>query len=197
MNEENFPLLEQPLPQLCADRLDYSLRTAVIFEEIDKKTLKSLLKSLTIKANGWVFKERKSAEKYGQLFLKMNRGYYAGPASAIMFRTIGDLVSYALRKRYLEIEDLYTTDETVLKKLQIKSKNDLKLKTLIDRIDNPKVVLISPNNSEVQIFCKSRIVDPLLLEKNRVYRLSEVEKGWYKIVKEELQPKRYFLKFID
>lgn len=35
LDESNFPLEEKNLPQLCADRIDYSLRTALVFNEID------------------------------------------------------------------------------------------------------------------------------------------------------------------
>src|SRR3989344_8653454 len=31
LDDKNFPLKEKDLPDLCADRIDYSLRTAVIF----------------------------------------------------------------------------------------------------------------------------------------------------------------------
>lgn len=197
LNKDNFLLLEKDLPNLCADRLDYSLRTAVIFREIDEKTLKSLLKSLTIKGNQWVFKERKSAKRYAELFLKMNRFYYAGLDSARMFRTTGDLVKYALQKGYLNIDDLYTTDAVVLKKLKRKAKSDKTLGLLLERINDPTKTINNPENYDSQVYCKSRMVDPLFLEKKRVVRLSEVDIKWRKIVKKELQPKLYFLKFIS
>jgi len=31
LNDKNFPLKEKDLPNLCADRIDYSLRTAIVF----------------------------------------------------------------------------------------------------------------------------------------------------------------------
>ncbi len=37
LNDENFPLKEKKLPNLCADRIDYSLRTVIIFDELDKE----------------------------------------------------------------------------------------------------------------------------------------------------------------
>lgn len=196
LNEENFPLLEKPVPNLCADRLDYSLRTAIIFQEINEKTLNYLINNLITKDNQWVFRDQKSAKKYAELFLKMNRGYYAGLASAKMFRTVGDLIKYGLQKGYLNFDDLYTIDEKVLRKLKEKSKRDEKLKILLKRINEPKKTINNPKDFDVQVFCKSRIVDPLFLEKGKINRLSKFDQNWRKIVRQELKPKLYFLKFL-
>ncbi|MBI2263045.1 HD domain-containing protein [Candidatus Berkelbacteria bacterium] len=35
LDDKNFPLKEKDLPDLCADRIDYSLRTATSFKEIE------------------------------------------------------------------------------------------------------------------------------------------------------------------
>ena len=53
----------------------------------------------------------------------------------------------------------------------------------------------SPKNYHARVFCKSRIIDPLFKTKNQIKRLSEVDKNWLKIVKEESKPKEYFIKF--
>ncbi len=193
---DQLPLLERSLPDLCADRLDYSLRTAIIFQEVNRRTLNYLINNLTARDNQWVFKNQKSARKYAELFLRMNQGYYAGLASARMFRTTGDLVKYALKKGYLNFDDLYTTDEAVLEKLKRKAKSDKTLGLLLERINDPTKTINNPEDYDTQVYCKSRMVDPLFLVKKKAIRLSEVDKKWQKIVEEELKPKRYFLKFL-
>jgi len=37
LDDNNFPLKEKDLPDLCADRIDYSFKTAVIFKELEQK----------------------------------------------------------------------------------------------------------------------------------------------------------------
>jgi HD superfamily phosphohydrolase len=40
LDENHFPLKEKPLPDLCADRIDYSIRDALCFGELrDRKTV--------------------------------------------------------------------------------------------------------------------------------------------------------------
>ena len=43
LDDANFPLKEKDLPDLCADRIDYSLRTAVIFKEADNADINYFL----------------------------------------------------------------------------------------------------------------------------------------------------------
>ncbi|OGZ38916.1 MAG: hypothetical protein A3A94_03290 [Candidatus Portnoybacteria bacterium RIFCSPLOWO2_01_FULL_43_11] len=195
LDDKNFPLKEKNLPDLCADRIDYSLKTAVIFGELDDKTKKYLLDNLTTENNNWVFKDFKSAKKYAELFLKLNTDYYAGPASAIMFRTVGDCLRYALQKGYISENDLYTTDKLVTGKIEGFLNKDEKLNLLFDRMNNEVKIINDPNNYDASVFCKSRVVDPLFRQSQEIKRVSEVDPSWNNIVKRELKPKQYFLKF--
>ena len=195
LDDKNFPLKEKNLPDLCADRIDYSLKTAVIFGELDDKTKKYLLDNLTTENNNWVFKDFKSAKKYAELFLKLNTDYYAGPASAIMFRTVGDCLRYALQKGYISENDLYTTDKLVTGKIEGFLDKDERLNLLFDRMNNEVKIINDPNNYDASVFCKSRVVDPLFRQSQEIKRVSEVDPSWNNIVKRELKPKQYFLKF--
>ncbi len=194
LDEHNFPLLEKPLPDLCADRLDYSLRTAIIFKEATRQEFDYLLENLTTAGSSWVFKDFESAKKYAELFLKMNTLYFAGVYSAIMFRTVGDTLKYALEKGYISESDLYTTDEEVLNKIR-QNFSDGKLKLLFDRMENKVKFENNPQDYDARVFCKSRIVDPLFKDKETVKRVSEADSRWKAVLKKEMRPKEYFIKF--
>lgn len=195
LDDKNFPLKEKNLPDLCADRIDYSLKTAVIFGELDDKNKKYLLDNLTTENNNWVFKDFESAKKYAELFLKLNTDYYAGLTSAIMFRTVGDCLRYALQKGYILEDNLYTTDKLVIEKIETFLDKDERLKLLFDRMNNKVKIINDPNDYDASVFCKSRIVDPLFKQEQEIKRVSEVDAGWNDIIKQESEPKRYFLKF--
>lgn len=52
-------------------------------------------------------------------------------------------------------------------------------------------------NYDAQVFCKSRVIDPMCYNDGKVMRVSEVNLDWKKVVEEEMRPKEYFLKFSD
>ena len=193
LDDQNFPLKERDLPDLCADRIDYSLRTAVVFREIENG--KYFIDNLLAENRQWIFKDFESAEKYAKLFLKLNTDYYAGLPSAVMFRTVGDYLRYALSKFYISETDLYTTDKIVLEKTEPRIKADSKLSLLFDRMNNKIGFRNDPNDYTGKVFCKSRVVNPLCKHDGKIVRVSEVDPNWNDIIRRESEPKEYFLKF--
>src|SRR3989338_10015279 len=193
LDDKNFPLKEKDLPDLCADRITYSLREAIDFGEI--KNGKNFIDNLTTKDGKWIFKNFESAKKYAELFLKLNTNYYSGLPSAVMFKTVGDYLRYALSKNYISETDLYTTDKIVLSKIEPHIHNDPKLKLLFERMNNKIGFRNDPTNYDGKVFCKSRVVDPLCLQNGEIKRVSEIELGGSDIIEQESRPKEYFLKF--
>jgi len=195
LDDSHFPLKENSLPDICADRIDYSLRTAVIFGEVDIEGKKYLLDNLTTESNRWVFRNFESAKRYAELFLRLNTVYYAGLSSAIMFRTVGDCLRYALQKGYISENDLYTTDEIVIGKIERFLNKNGTLKLLFDRMNNRIGVTNNPNDYDASVFCKSRVINPLCQYHEKLKRVSEIDHNWEKILEQESKPKQYFLKF--
>lgn len=195
LDDENFPLKEKNLPDLCADRIDYILREGLIFKEITYPEVKNMLENLIVKDNRWVFKNIQSAKKFSRLFLKLNQVYYSGFATAIMFRAVGDCLRYALNKKYITRGDLYATDKIIIAEIKKRSKKDKELNILWLRMNGKIKATQNDCDYDSMVFCKSRIVDPLFMENGKIKRLSTAESNWKKIVKQELKPKKYFLKF--
>ena len=195
--ESNFPLQEKELPDLCADRLDYSLRGLVAYGEAAAEDVRKILNNLTIIDNYWVFKNKEVAEQYARWYLALNRKYYSGIQTAVMFRTTADYLKHALNKKYITHSDLYTTDDYVLNKINKYLNQDDKLAGLWRRMNRGEGYENNKNDYEAHVFCKSRVVDPLIKQSHKIIRLSEIKPQWREIVKQEIRPKEYFLKFID
>lgn len=195
LNDHNFPLKERSLPDLCADRIDYSLRTAIIFKEIDRQFMIDFLAHLTTENNYWVFKNLSWAKKYAQLFSKLNDVYYAGFSSAVMFQTVGDLLKYSLKQKYISYDDLYTTDQQVLDKVKPYLSKDKQLFIFWQRMNNQIKVINSPKDYEVRAYVKSRAIDSWFKEGDKKLKLSERLPNWSREVAKKSQAKEYFLKF--
>lgn len=196
LDDKNFLLKETTLPDLCADRIDYSIRTAVDFGDIDQAGVQNILDNLIEKDGKWVFQNLESGKKFAELFSLQNEKYYAGPASAVMFITVGECLKYALNKNYIFKDDFYKTDEVILDKIKDNLRNDEKLNQLFLRMNNKAPFKVSLSSCG-QVFCKSRAVDPLVLDGGKIKRVSEIDSKWGEIVEEGLKPKQYLVEFID
>lgn len=196
LNEKNFPLKEKEIPDLCADRLDYSLRTAIEAGEVKKNWIDKLFEKLKVINNNWVFEDAKTVKNFAWLFLRLNQEYYAGFTSAVMLSAAGDWLAYALANKYIKYADLYTIDKFVVQKISKYIKSDKKLAQLWRRLNNKAVTRNNPKNYDKKVTVKSRIVDPLFLDsKKEIVRFSDFFPSWKATVKKELKPKVYYLKF--
>ncbi len=167
----------------------------VAYRIISKKEAKNFIKNLKVIKNRWVFENIDWARKFAKFFKKMNDYFYSGIASALMFRTVGDLISHSLSLGILSKDDLFTSDKEVLKKLKKLRKKDKNLDSLLKRVEGKIKFKIDKKNFNAHCFCKSRIVDPLFETDGKIKRLSEIDKNWAKIVKNESKPKECFIKF--
>ncbi len=196
-DDKNFPLKETNLPDLCADRIDYSFRDAVLSHSYTKKYTCQLLSRLTVHKSRWIFTDLKSGLAYARFFKNLNANNWASLTTAAMFKTVGDCLNYALKKNYLTTKDLYKTDDFVIDIIKKKSSSDPKLKHLFNRMNNQFPYKNDSQNYEEKIICKSRAVDPLVKYQDKVMRLSRACPRWKTILKKESRPKEYFLRFTD
>jgi len=197
LEEKNFPLKETELPDICADRIDYSLRDSYAFSKINKKELQYFFDNLTTENYRWVFKNFESAKKFADLFFEMNEEYYAGMPTAVMFATVSEYLKYSLKRKYIVEEDLYKTDNFVLSKIEKHLVANKKLRLLFDRMNNKIKFKNNPRKYNVNIFCKSRMVDPLCSYQGKINRVSEIDKNYLSLLKKYSQPKEYFIQFKD
>lgn len=193
LDNKNFPLKENKLPDICADRIDYSLRDACVFGEI--KDARYFLDNLMAENSRWIFKNFGSAKKYAELFLKISNKYYADLSTAARFRAIGDYLRYSLVKSYITETDLYTTDKILLAKIEPFHSKDEHLELLFARMNNKIGFENNPSDFDSEVYCKSRVVDPPCMHEGVVKRVSEIDPSWGIILQKESKPKHYFIKF--
>ena len=197
-DDTKFSLKEKELPDLCADRIDYFLRELRVTNKATQEEIDEFIENLIIINNLWVFKDRNLAKKYAYLFLEINNWFWSGLESAVMFKTSGDLLKYALAKKILIKDDLFTIDEEVLAKIKFATDKDDHLKLLFDRANNKfKFKSSNKNNYDLHSLCKSRVVDPLFLENKKLKRVSEIDPEFLKLKEKYSKPKEYYIKFLE
>ena len=198
LDDSKFPLKEKELPDLCADRIDYFLRELEVTDKATQEEIDEFIDNFTIIDGLWVFKDKDLAKKYANLFLEINNWFWSGIESAAMFKTTGDLVRYAIKKKILTKGDLFTTDDEVWAKIRAVAGKNENLKLLIDRADNKFEYKSSNENSyDLCALCKSRIVDPLFLEGESLKRISEIDSDFLKLKEKYSEPKKYYIKFLE
>ena len=196
LNEKNFPLLETKLPDICADRIEYSMADIVKFREINRLKAKNLFKKLKAIEGRWIFDDFESAKQFAKYFKLMNEKYYASFSSGAMFSIVGDYLRYALKMSYITEDDFWKTDKEVIKIINKYLSKDEKLSKLWRLMNGNIPVTENIKLFNRRILMKSRAVDPLFITENgAIIKVSDRDPKWGEIVKRELKPKEYFVKY--
>lgn len=177
LNEKNFPLLERNLPDLCADRLDYTFQ-----DDFGKKLTtinpKDFLKNLIVYKNQFVFASKDWAKKFGKFYLKLNQNVWCSPIEASLYKILAQAIKAALKKEIINKKDLFKTDKFVMKKL--KESRDPKILENLEIIKNLKVKTVPKNQADFFTRSKPRVVDPYFLKNGKLVRLTVVDKTYKK-----------------
>jgi uncharacterized protein len=166
LDHRNFPLLEQEIPKVCADRIDYSLH------EFSLKTAKKCFKDLTVMSNQIVFKSKNGAILFANSFLKRNLEHWAGYEAVVRYRLFANVLRIALQEKIIEFSDFKKNDNYIVSKL-LKSQNQKILKILQILRSKPLRNLAKGNDFAYKKF---RHVDPLFIKEGKIYKLSEEDK---------------------
>lgn len=173
----HFGLLEQDLPDLCADRVDYSLR------EFPAGVVEVCIPALTAKGNNIVFSNEKAALLFARHFLKQQMKHWGGFEAASRYRLFADVLRQALKDGTITEDDFWQDDAFVVKKLAT-SKNNKLQNTL--RMLRSKSLEYLPKSKTV-VHKKFRCVDPLFVDGDKLSRLSKVNKKYKKETEEALR----------
>ena len=116
-----YPLLERPIPWLCADRLDYFFRDGLACGVLTPEEVAVALAHLTSIDRTIVFTDLAVARAMVAKFAVMNRDWWAGPTEAFIYNEFADALREGFRLGVLHEEDLLADDAHVLARLQAAS----------------------------------------------------------------------------
>lgn len=171
---KNFNLLEQEIPDLCADRIDYSI------QEFPKKVAIYCYKNLTSFDEKIVFKNKNSALIFARNFLVRQMTHWGGFEAAARYGLLAKALRIGLVKNIIQFDDFWKFDDFVAQKIE-KSKNKEVKKIL--KILKRKTLKGLPLTKE-KVFKKFRHVDPLFISNHKLIRLSDIDKEFKKELEE-------------
>lgn len=170
LDDSKWPRLESPLPDLCADRIDYTLRDYVQWAHRPAADANSFVNSLAFMKGKIVVQSTEKAIWFQNFFKELNSSFFRHPRNLEASKGLADILKKALVEEVISEGDLFSTDELVLAKI-----NSCHLR---DDLEQLKVQLSLENNSEnagTGISVKSRSVDPWVLTKSQqIVRFSTV-----------------------
>ncbi len=179
-NFENFTLLDREIPDLCIDRLDYSMRDFLF----DKSKISFLLSSLINRNNKVVFNSREAAKIFGEEFLKCQTEHWASADAVIRYYVLAKALKIALDEKIIAEEDFRKDDDFIIEKLE--SSNNEKIKEILKYLEEENLEYnLDDENPQISAKKKFRYVDPEYLEKGVLKRLSQENEDFRNLIEKE------------
>lgn len=160
---EQYQILEYPLPNLCADRIDYTLRDLFQIGKISKNEIDWFLDGLQIFNNRIVLSSKEYGKWFQEKYTYLVKNYFGAKenieANLIMTR----IVKKCLAEGIIEERDFHFDDFHLIQKIEEK----VNLRNLINELKGK-------TSSLGNLKMKKRIVNPEILVNGQVVKLSEL-----------------------
>ncbi len=173
---ENFSLLEQPLPYLCADRLDYFLRDGVVdLKIISPVEAQNLLAHLRVWNQVIVVDDIDVARWLAEMFIKLDDLCWCGLQEVGWYAAAAYALRAALAHGVITEQDFAGADEALFARLHAADVPEIRRWLALLRPDVNFVRVADPASADLIALPKVRAIDPLVLTNGSAAPLSQLD----------------------
>ena len=172
----SYPMLEQDLPNMCADRIEYNIQGGVRHGLISYQEGKEILNNLEFAEGNWYFSNPELADKFACLSIYMTENIWGSAWNLLTYQWAADAIKQALSIQLISFDDVhFSTDEKVWESL-CTSKDAIIKEAITKLLKHEEHFQISDSNSlyDVIIYGKYRGINPLVKTQNTLVPLSEI-----------------------
>jgi HD superfamily phosphohydrolase len=166
-----YQLLEQPLPRLCADRLDYFFRDSLACRVTTPDLVARFLDSLAIVDDTIAFADAEIARVAVERYAEMNRDWWASASEGYIYNEFADALREAFTLGALTKADLLADDAHVIACLH--SARSPLIEGTLRRISGFRPELLE--GFVPRVIPKTRWLDPPVVHGRGYLRLSEMD----------------------
>lgn len=174
-----YPIADNDTPMLSADRLEYTIGNGFCVYNMELEALNEIYKDLTAAQNEHgieelCFRSIDAAKRFTEISLRNSR-FFVSDEDRFSMQYLADIIRFAVEKGILVPDDLYLTENEVIKKLN----EDKKLSKMWKSYTGISAVAASAEKPEnrycINVSAKKRYIDPLVLIQNNARRLTDID----------------------
>ncbi|MDX8365996.1 HD domain-containing protein [Cytobacillus sp. IB215665] len=169
---EQWSILEQPLPDLCADRIDYTLRDMHSYFDISKDEINKFLNSLIVKEEKICVKSLQSAEWFTETYYKEVIDFFMSPENVYSNNLLSKAIKISLQHKLITPDDLLDNDYTLLSKLT--NSNNAEVLAILQQINSNVKLELNDTSYDIHGKHKARLIDPAVVINDSINKASEL-----------------------
>jgi HD superfamily phosphohydrolase len=187
LDEEQFPILEQPAPRLCADRLDYFLRDGIELALATPADIKYVLDHLILANNRIATDDLAAARWLGITYIAADDASWANFREVAIYEVTARAIRRGLDIGVLTEADIWGTDAPAWRKLQ--TSRDEQLQYWLRLVSAETEFVWDEERPTFLVSTKLRTIDPDVFEHGELVPLSELDPSFDKHRRSYLQRK--------
>ncbi len=172
LDDSKWTLLEKSAPELCADRVDYTLRDMFTYGYISLEEVHSFLEDLIEVDEKMVLQNIEIAEWFTKTYYKEVIDFFMKPMNIYGNDMLAKTLKLALHKKIIHPDDFLLEDHELITKLRLCK--DQEVDALLRKVHPSIEVKEDRNEYDLHQKNKVRLIDPPLLREGEVVQSSVV-----------------------
>lgn len=172
----DFVALEQELPNLCADRIEYNIHAGDLEEALTAEDIKEIHKALHFDGKNWFFDNIFVAEKLANVSVHQTLNNWSSSDNILIGKWISEAMIILANENKITLEDIHFK-RTDKKMWEILCNSEIPaVQQLVAAARSiKKCYSIAKDTTDNHTFkFKSRAIDPFVKVDNKLYRLTEL-----------------------
>jgi HD superfamily phosphohydrolase len=172
-----YKMLECSLPDMCADRIEYNIHTALLYGLISQKDVKKFISHLHYENNVWFYDCVETAKKFALISLHFTKTLWGSESNATLYYIFTELLKRAVEINLISLDDIhFGTDQEILNKLQQSKDNEIKILLKKCKSIEKNFDIVSCNDDYTFYSTpKFRGINPFVMVNEQLKRLTELD----------------------
>ncbi|MCW9130753.1 HD domain-containing protein [Bacillus paramycoides] len=175
LDDSKWTLLERSAPELCADRVDYTLRDMYTYGYISLEEAQNFLEDLIAVNGKMVLQNIEIAEWFTKTYYKEVIDFLMKPINIYGNDMLAKTLKLALHKKVIHADDFLLEDHELISKLQ--QCKEQEVDTLLNKVHSS--VEVKEDRTDYDLYQKNkvRLIDPPLLREGEIVQSSIVSEN--------------------
>lgn len=175
LDDLKWTLLERSASELCADRVDYTLRDMYTYGYISLEEVHSFLEDVIAVEGKMVLQSIEMAEWFTETYYKDVIDFFMKPINIYGNEMLAKTLKLALHKKVIHADDFLLEDDELISKLQQCSEPEVH--ALLSKVHPNVIVKEDRNDYDLHQKNKVRLIDPPLLREGKIVQSSVVSEN--------------------
>lgn len=171
--------LDQDLPNICADRLEYNLYEGVLESMLDEKDVKAILGDLKLEDGRWFFSSAEIARKFAEVPLYLTAHHWGSAENFLLYSWAAKALKRAVELKIISFEDIhFSEDEIIWKKLA--QSDDAAIKDNLAKMNKRRDLfsLTGKDSCDYLVKVKFRGINPFVKCGDSFKRLTDLDRDF-------------------